>query len=113
MLAALGDTGQRGQEGHVRPEQHGAIVVADAGAHTGLGELGDALRRNRTRLAEAANGLRTGVVAAGSLAGPHNCAKRAPPGGQQTEELVLLCGARCSAGYSGAGEGVAGQPARF
>ncbi|WP_163376973.1 carboxylate--amine ligase/circularly permuted type 2 ATP-grasp protein [Dietzia sp. Alg238-R159] len=70
VLAALGDTGQRGQEGHVRPEQHGAIVVADAGAHTGLGELGDALRRNRTRLAEAANGLRTGVVAAGSLASP-------------------------------------------
>lgn len=70
VLAALGDTGEPGQQGHVRSEQHGALLAADAGTHTGLGALGDALRGNRARLVAAAGGLRTGVVAAGSLASP-------------------------------------------
>ncbi|MDV8000009.1 carboxylate--amine ligase/circularly permuted type 2 ATP-grasp protein [Rhodococcus sp. IEGM 1408] len=78
VLAALGDTGEPGQEGHVRAEQHGALLAVEAGTHTGLGRLGDALGRNRARLAEVAGGLRTGVIAAGSLASPGVAFEPAP-----------------------------------
>ncbi|PAY21895.1 glutamate--cysteine ligase [Dietzia natronolimnaea] len=50
--------------------RHGALLVSDVGAHTGLAELGEALRGTRSRLARAGRGIRTGVVAAGSLASP-------------------------------------------
>ncbi|AVZ40863.1 MULTISPECIES: carboxylate--amine ligase/circularly permuted type 2 ATP-grasp protein [unclassified Dietzia] len=50
--------------------RHGALLVSDVGAHTGLADIGEALRRTRARLARAGRGIRTGVVAAGSLASP-------------------------------------------
>ncbi|MDX2357474.1 carboxylate--amine ligase/circularly permuted type 2 ATP-grasp protein [Dietzia sp. PP-33] len=66
---AGGDT-DHDTAGEVTSARHGALLVSDVGAHTGLAELGEALRRARARLARAGGGIRTGVVAAGSLASP-------------------------------------------
>ena len=49
---------------------HGALLVSDVGDHAALTDLADALRDARARMAEAAHGVGTGVVAAGSLASP-------------------------------------------
>ncbi|MET3860489.1 carboxylate-amine ligase [Dietzia sp. 2505] len=57
-------------DAHAASARHGAIVVSDVGAHTGLAELAEALRLTRSQLARAGGGIRTGVVAAGSLASP-------------------------------------------
>lgn len=54
----------------VRATRHGALVSSVCGGHTTLGELGQAIRDRRARLAEVANGLRTGIVAAGALGSP-------------------------------------------
>ena len=54
----------------VSATRHGALVSSDCGRHTTLGELGQAIRDQRTQLAEVANGLRTGIVAAGALGSP-------------------------------------------
>ena len=71
VLAAVGGEGSdQVGTGDFRAVRHDALAVSDAGTHTGLADLGEALRANRARLAEAANGIRTGVVAAGSLASP-------------------------------------------
>ena len=43
--------------------------------------------------------------AAGSLAGPHNCTRRAPPGEQQTEELVAVWSALQRRVFRGRGGG--------
>lgn len=63
VLAAAGDD-------CVHAARHGALVVADHGEHTRLGSLAETVRERRDRLAEAANGIRTGLVAAGALASP-------------------------------------------
>lgn len=54
----------------VRTARHGTLVAADHGAHTTLAALGDAIRSGRARLAETAESLDTGIVAAGALASP-------------------------------------------
>ena len=63
VLAAVGDD-------CVHAARHGALVVADHGEHTRLDSLAETVRERRDRLAEAANGIRTGLVAAGALASP-------------------------------------------
>lgn len=63
MIAGAEDAG-------VRPTRHGALVSSDCGTHATLDELGQAIRERRTRLAEVANGLRTGIIAAGALGSP-------------------------------------------
>lgn len=55
---------------HVRAARHGALVVSDCGSHTGLDELGAAIRAGRFRLSDAAHRVGTGVVAAGALGSP-------------------------------------------
>ncbi|MFN3338124.1 MAG: glutamate-cysteine ligase family protein [Dietzia sp.] len=65
-----GDSAGHTAGAHVVAARHGALLVSDVGAHTGLAQLGEAVRRSRARLAEAGGGIRTGVVAAGSLASP-------------------------------------------
>ncbi|WP_295652482.1 carboxylate--amine ligase/circularly permuted type 2 ATP-grasp protein [uncultured Dietzia sp.] len=54
----------------VRAARHGALVASDCGGHATLEDLGEAIRERRTQLAEVANGLRTGIVAAGALGSP-------------------------------------------
>lgn len=63
VLAAAGDD-------CVHAARHGALVVADHGVHTRLDTLAETIRERRSVLAEAARGLRTGLVAAGALASP-------------------------------------------
>ena len=54
----------------VRAARHGALVTSHCGEHTTLEDLGAAIRERRTQLAGVANGLRTGIVAAGALGSP-------------------------------------------
>ena len=54
----------------VSATRHGALVSSDCGWHTSLVGLGQEIRDRRSRLAGVANGLRTGIVAAGALGSP-------------------------------------------
>ena len=51
----------------VRVGRHDALVVTDCGSHTGLDQLGAAVRAGRSRVQDAAEGLGAGMVAAGAL----------------------------------------------
>src|SRR5699024_8816641 len=54
----------------VRVGRHDALVVTDCGSHTGLDQLGAAVRAGRSRVQDAAEGLGAGMVAAGALPSP-------------------------------------------
>ena len=54
----------------VTAARHGALLVSDAGTHTRLVDLAAAIRANRSLLSDAAEQVRAGIVAAGSLASP-------------------------------------------
>lgn len=54
----------------VSSAHHGALLVSEAGAHTRIDDLAEAIRRNRRILGEAAEKSHAGIVAAGSLASP-------------------------------------------
>lgn len=63
VIAAAGDE-------QVRSTRHGALISSDCGTHATLDDLGAAIRDRRERLAAVANGIRTGIVAAGALGSP-------------------------------------------
>ena len=54
----------------VRSTRHGALISSDCGGHRTLDDLGTAIRDWRKRLADVANDLRTGIVAAGAVSSP-------------------------------------------